>query len=115
LKNNHYKRKEKRKHFRIEYPDALSPKFNTLTQEFYVKNISAGGLEFVTNKKLKIKGWIEGKLSLQGGDTLDTDGIVIRRKGDRVGLKFLTPLPVDVILNEQQTIHEAEKTEDAGG
>ncbi len=104
MKNNDYKGREKREHFRIEYPESLSPKFNTRTQEFNVKNISEGGLGFVSNKKIKLKGWIEGKLSLQGGETLDIDGIVVRKKGDKIGLKFITPLPADVIRNERKTV-----------
>ncbi len=111
MKNNDYNGQEKRKHIRIEYPDFHSPKFNTSTHEFDVKNISEGGLRFVSNKKINLKGWIDGVLSFPGGNRLDIDGIVVRKKGKEVGLKFINPLPGSVILKEQKAVHKAQKVE----
>ncbi len=115
MKNNHYKGQEKRKHIRIIYPDSYSPKFNIIAQEFDVKNISEGGLRFGSDKKINIKGWINGKLTFQNGDTLDIDGIVIKKKGNEVGLKFITPLPMSIILKEQKAVDKATKAEQSDG
>lgn len=111
MKNNDYTGEEKRQHLRIEYPPHFSPKFNIQTQEFEVKNISEGGLRFISDKKITLQGWISGMLEFKTGNSQEIEGIVVRKKGNHIGLKFITPLPESVIRKEQEMVELAVKSE----
>ena len=60
--------------------------------EFEVMDISDQGLKLLNDKKIKLEGWISGRLKYPDNRFVDIDGIVVRKRKHEIGLHLVEPI-----------------------
>ena len=94
--NTEYAGPEKRKHLRMIYPVAARPVFRFRGQKLEIKDVSRGGLRFCCRDKIKIRGWVNGRMDLSDGTRIKVEGVVVRVDNEDMGLSFIGELKDDV-------------------
>jgi|GEM_PF-740170 len=94
--NNEYGGIEKRKSLRRIYPAAARPILRFRGQKLEIKDVSRGGLRFCSCEKIKIRGWVTGRMDLIDGTSIKVEGIVVRVDNTDMGLSFIGDLKDDV-------------------
>ena len=96
---------EKRKFYRVEYPDSMRPTLRVRKHEFEVANISEKGVMFLTDGKARFGKWVNGDVIFSDGQTLAVEGKIVRKRENNIGI-FLTikPIPYSKILSEQRLL-----------
>jgi hypothetical protein len=85
---------EKRACVRKKFSAQKNPRLRTGAYEFEVKNISEKGLCLVNSKKVMLSGWISGTLIFSDDSSKEIDAIVVRNRGDEIGLHLVGPMSV---------------------
>ncbi len=96
MENTIYCGPEKRKHIRTIFSAANRPVFRANCEKLEIKDVSRGGLKFCQQGKIKIKGWVNGTISLADGTCIDVEGIVVRTESKDMGLSFISDIEDDV-------------------
>jgi len=60
--------------------------------DYQVVDISEGGLRFVNNGKMKLTGWVSGRLTVGNRRPIDIDGIIVRNRENEIGIHLVTSL-----------------------
>ncbi len=94
--NTEYGGIERRTHLRMRYPAAARPVFRFRGQRLEIKDVSRGGLRFSCREKIKIRGWVNGRLELIDGTSIKVEGVVVRVDNEDMGLSFIGELKDDV-------------------
>ncbi|MCG8686422.1 MAG: PilZ domain-containing protein [Desulfobacterales bacterium] len=87
---------ERRKHRRISYPSEYRPVFRVRGHKLRIKDVSRGGLRFSCPDKIGVKGWVNGRVDLIDGSSIEVEGIVVRVDNKDMGLSFIGELKDDV-------------------
>ncbi|WP_410288290.1 PilZ domain-containing protein [Desulfosarcina sp.] len=87
-----YRGVEKRHHPRTIFGLRGRPRLKIGLQEFEVIDISEKGVQFVNDKVVGIKGWVNGTLVFSDSRSIDIDGIIVRQDGGNLGLHLISPL-----------------------
>ncbi len=68
--------------------------------EFEILDISDQGLKLLNDKKIKLEGWISGRLKYPDNRSVDIDGIVVRKRKNEIGLHLVEPIHHNVSTSE---------------
>lgn len=99
--------KQKREHFRLEYPIALRPKFVMQTTTYDVLDLSERGMRFFTKSTsywAKSPGAVRGDLVFSDGKKIQVEGRVLRVTSDQVILHLNKGVPYAKMMEEQRLI-----------
>ena len=107
---NRSKTKNRREIYRIEYRTMTAPKLqvdncNSNTKRAYLLNLidlSEKSTQLNHSGLLKTKDRISGQIIFPKGDHIKITGEIIRISGDSAILRFDTPLPSELLINEQR-------------
>ncbi len=102
MEAEHFKGKERRRYFRIKYPEELRPTLRIRKHEFEVIDICERGLRFLNDKKAKFANWISATVTFFNGSCFKTEGRIIRKQKDEVALYLIASIPYPLIVKEQQ-------------
>ena len=97
---------QRRAHFRLRYPHDARPLLLVVEQEFFVSEISEGGMRVVfqaADEALSLPEKITGQLRL-GAALIHIDGQPLRRDGDEWVLALSEPIAFPLIMAEQRRL-----------
>jgi len=95
------KSQDSREYFRLVYLPGERPALKIGKHEFKVLDISQGGLRFLNDKKIRLKDWANGKLTLSCGEQLKVAGRVEWEHDSEFGLLLRDSLPAAIIEKER--------------
>jgi hypothetical protein len=85
---------ERRNYLRREYKSKERPTLKIGKIEFEVIDISERGLKFINKKKINLKGWVSGTLTLSNSRSIEIDGIIIRKKNSEIGMHLIGSIDI---------------------
>ena len=104
MKNKKYKGPERRKSLRITYIPDKRPGLKVGENEFEVADISEMGLRFFNDRKVELRNWIRGTVKLLCGESIDVEGMIVRKKRVDIYMNINIPIPKNILNREQQHI-----------
>ena len=96
------KKEEKRKYFRIIYPEPSRPKIVIGEKHFDIIDISEQGVKFCLDENLKLPEDedLQGIVTFPGGTKVEIQGKILRRHGDKLIILFEHGIPAERISKE---------------
>lgn len=104
MENQQQRSSERRRYFRVAYPEAVRPVLRTRTHEFEVLGLAEKSLRFCNPAKVRLVDWVKGTLTFFDGTSVEVEGKIVRRHNDEVVLYLITPLPFSRMLQEQRLV-----------
>lgn len=83
---------ERRNFARKSFMPGKRPVLKIDKVEYEILDISDQGLKLLNDKKIKLKGWISGRLKYPDNRYVDIDGIVVRKSKYAIGLHLVEPI-----------------------
>ena len=106
MKNVKYNGQERRKTLRVNYKPDERPTLKVGENEFKVADFSERGLRFFYNRRMELEDRVCGKLTLLCGESIDVDGMIVRKEKEDMYINLKTPIQKKILDKEQQYIND---------
>jgi hypothetical protein len=104
MENKKYGGPDRRRNLRVVYEVEKRPVIHTGEYEFEIADISERGLRFFNEKNIDLGNWVKGTVTLLAGDSIDVDGMVVRKTDVDIYMNVNDPIAKETILKEKQIV-----------
>ncbi len=104
MESKKYEGQERRKTLRVTYKPDKRPILKVGEDEFEVADISEMGLKFFNVRKIELRDWVRGTVTLLCGESIDVEGMIVREQGIDIYMNNNIPIPKNILDREQRHI-----------